>query len=125
MNLHSVGSPGKKFLKIGEVCRQFKLEPHVLRSWEQAFPELSPRKNRAGHRIYSSNDVAVVARIKYLLHGQGLTVEGARRQFRKSEGTIVAMPRNTNQTTHASALIQEITAVRELLLQARNLLDSK
>ncbi len=71
----------KLFYKIGELCTTLGLEPHTLRYWEKEFPFLSPQKNSAGQRIYSSEDVRLIRRIMTLLYQQAYTIEGARRQL--------------------------------------------
>jgi DNA-binding transcriptional MerR regulator len=67
----------KLYYSIGEVSDIVGHEPHVLRSWEQEFDVLSPRKNRAGRRIYTEEDVSTVERIRHLLKDQKYTIAGA------------------------------------------------
>lgn len=71
----------KIFYKIGEVCEQCELEPHVLRYWESEFPLLRPAKNRAGQRIYRKNDIQLIEQIKHLLYERGFTIAGARQKL--------------------------------------------
>jgi DNA-binding transcriptional MerR regulator len=66
---------------IGQVCQLLKLEAHVLRYWEKEFPLLQPRKDMNGRRVYSSRDLRLLLRIKYLLHSRRFTIEGAREQL--------------------------------------------
>ena len=73
--------PEKLFFKIGEVCELTETQPYVLRFWESEFPQLAPRKNRSGQRIYSSEDIEVVQEIKRLLYDSGFTIAGARKQL--------------------------------------------
>lgn len=68
----------KLYYSIGEVSDLVDLKPHVLRYWESEFPELRPRKNRAGRRVYTEDDIAVVRRIQRLLREERYTIEGAR-----------------------------------------------
>jgi DNA-binding transcriptional MerR regulator len=75
----------KLFYKIGEVCEMVGVEPYTLRYWEKEFPFLAPQKNSAGQRIYSSDDLRLVERIKTLLYREGYTIEGARRQIEREE----------------------------------------
>ena len=77
----------KLYRSIGEVSRQVDLEPHVLRYWESEFERLHPRKNRAGRRVYTQEDVAVVQRIKHLLRKEKYTIEGARQVLEREEET--------------------------------------
>ena len=62
---------------ISEVSELAGVETYVLRQWESRFPQLKPKRNRAGRRWYSMNDIAIVRRIKYYLHHEGLTTDGA------------------------------------------------
>ena len=69
----------KLYYSIGEVREMTGLETHVLRYWETEFKELKPRKNRAGHRAYTSEDILIVERIQYLLKQNKFTIEGAKK----------------------------------------------
>jgi DNA-binding transcriptional MerR regulator len=75
----------KLYYSIGEVSERIGHEPHVLRYWEQEFEVLSPRKNRAGRRIYTEEDVEVVERIRHLLKDEKYTIEGARQAIRRDD----------------------------------------
>jgi DNA-binding transcriptional MerR regulator len=68
----------KLYYSIGEVSEETGLDAHVLRYWQTEFEELSPRKNRAGRRVYTEEDIAVVRRIQLLLRVEKYTIEGAR-----------------------------------------------
>jgi DNA-binding transcriptional MerR regulator len=73
----------KLYYSIGEVSDLVDQEPHVLRYWEQEFDVLSPRKNRAGRRIYTEEDIATVERIRHLLKDEKYTIAGARQAIRR------------------------------------------
>jgi DNA-binding transcriptional MerR regulator len=68
----------KLYHSIGEVSERTGLEAHVLRFWESEFPELRPRKNRAGRRVYTEEDIRTVERIQQLLRDDRYTIEGAK-----------------------------------------------
>ena len=75
----------KLYYSIGEVSDLVGQEPHVLRYWEQEFEVLSPRKNRAGRRVYTDKDVEVVKQIRYLLKEEKYTIAGARQAIERDE----------------------------------------
>jgi DNA-binding transcriptional MerR regulator len=75
----------KLYYTIGEVASLVDEEPHVLRYWETEFNQLSPRKNRAGNRVYTHEDIDVVFRIRRLLREDKYTIEGARQQLGRAE----------------------------------------
>ncbi len=67
------------YYSIREVAELIGEKPHVLRYWETEFEALSPRKSRAGKRVYTEEDLAVVRRIRHLLREEQYTIAGARR----------------------------------------------
>ena len=73
--------PEKLYFTIGEVAKLCRLQPHVLRYWEQEFQQLSPSRRRGSRRYYQRKDVVMVRRIRDLLYVQGFTIDGARRQL--------------------------------------------
>jgi DNA-binding transcriptional MerR regulator len=73
--------PGKRYFTIGEVSDLCAVKPHVLRYWEQEFPQLSPVKRRGNRRYYQRQDVITIRQIRALLYEQGFTIGGARQQM--------------------------------------------
>jgi len=73
--------PGKRYFTIGEVSKLCAVKPHVLRYWEQEFPQLKPVKRRGNRRYYQHHDVLMVRQIRSLLYEQGFTIGGARQQL--------------------------------------------
>ena len=70
--------PGKQYFTIGEVSELCFVKAHVLRYWEQEFPQLSPVKRRGNRRYYQRQDVLMIRQIRELLYEQGFTITGAR-----------------------------------------------
>jgi len=75
--------PDKKYFTIGEVSDLCDVKSHVLRYWEQVFPQLEPSKRR-GRRYYQRRDIELVIEIKTLLHEQGYTIPGAKARLSKN-----------------------------------------
>jgi DNA-binding transcriptional MerR regulator len=73
--------PGKRYFTIGEVSDLCGVKPHVLRYWEQEFPQLKPVKRRGNRRYYQRQDVLVIRQIRALLYDQGFTIGGARNRL--------------------------------------------
>ena len=61
------------------------VKPHVLRYWEQEFPQLKPVKRRGNRRYYQRQDVLTIRQIRALLYEQGFTITGARQRLEGSE----------------------------------------
>jgi DNA-binding transcriptional MerR regulator len=77
--------PGKRYFTIGEVSDLCAVKPHVLRYWEQEFPQLKPVKRRGNRRYYQRQDVLVIRQIRSLLYEEGFTIGGARQRLQGEE----------------------------------------
>lgn len=77
--------PGKRYFTIGEVSELCTVKPHVLRYWEQEFPQLNPLKRRGNRRYYQRHDVIMIRQIRDLLYEQGFTIGGARQRMAGNE----------------------------------------
>ncbi|MGB5491742.1 MAG: MerR family transcriptional regulator [Woeseiaceae bacterium] len=73
--------PGKRYFTIGEVSDLCAVKPHVLRYWEQEFPQLKPVKRRGNRRYYQRQDVLIIRQIRGLLYEEGFTIGGARQRL--------------------------------------------
>jgi len=80
--------PGKRYFTIGEVSDLCAVKPHVLRYWEQEFPQLAPIKRAGNRRYYQRQDVMMVRQIRDLLYHQGFTIGGARQKLSGQETKI-------------------------------------
>ena len=100
--------PGKRYFTIGEVSELCGVKPHVLRYWEQEFPQLKPVKRRGNRRYYQREDVLTIRQIRALLYDQGYTIGGARQRM-TDEG-------DSTEATDIQAVIREtIEELEELL----------
>ena len=77
--------PGKRYFTIGEVSDLCGVKPHVLRYWEQEFPQLTPLKRRGNRRYYQRQDVMLIRQIRSLLYDHGFTIGGARQRLSGEE----------------------------------------
>jgi len=77
--------PGKRYFTIGEVSELCDVKPHVLRYWEQEFPQLKPVKRRGNRRYYQRQDVLIIRQIRSLLYDDGFTIGGARQKLTGEE----------------------------------------
>jgi len=93
--------PGKRYFTIGEVSELCAVKPHVLRYWEQEFPQLKPVKRRGNRRYYQRHDVLMIRQIRSLLYDQGFTIGGAR------------------QRLSGESAIQDVTQSQQIIKQLR------
>ena len=93
--------PEKLYFTIGEVAKLCDLQPHVLRYWEQEFPQLNPSRRRGQRRYYQRKDVLMVRKIRVLLYTQGFTIDGARRQLSGELGVDAGIKKKNSTISKA------------------------
>jgi len=101
--------PGKRYFTIGEVSELCNVKPHVLRYWEQEFPQLAPVKRRGNRRYYQRGDVLTIRQIRALLYEEGFTIGGARQRMEGRAGQ--------EDLTQYRQLIRQMIAELEDVLQ--------
>jgi DNA-binding transcriptional MerR regulator len=100
--------PGKRYFTIGEVSELCAVKPHVLRYWEQEFPQLKPVKRRGNRRYYQRHDVLMIRHIRNLLYEQGFTIGGARQRL--------AGPEAKEDASQSQQIVRQLrTELEELL----------
>ena len=82
--------PEKKYYAISEVSELTDVKPHILRYWEDEFPLLRPRKNRAGNRAYRARDIKIVLVIKRLLREGKQSADVVRKRLRDDRAFVKA-----------------------------------
>lgn len=80
--------PNRPLFKASEVCEVAQVQPYVLRSWEQEFPDLGHARPGAAARVYRRSDLVRVLRIRQLVFDEGLTLSGARRKMLEEAGEL-------------------------------------
>ena len=73
--------PQKRYFAIGEVSKLCDVKPHVLRYWEQEFPNLSPNTRRGNRRYYQPEEILLIRKIRELLYDEGYTIQGAKQKL--------------------------------------------
>jgi len=121
-NLNLPPIPGKRYFTIGEVSELCAVKPHVLRYWEQEFPQLKPVKRRGNRRYYQRHEVQLIRQIRNLLYVDGFTISGARNKLDAEIDsampiTQTAVPSKPPKLTKESirSLIKQLDEVVELL----------
>ncbi len=103
--------PGKRYFTIGEVSELCLVKPHVLRYWEQEFPQLTPVKRRGNRRYYQRGDVQIIRSIRELLYEHGFTIGGARQKLEQDDSPA---PASDNKQS-VQQIIGELEEVLALL----------
>lgn len=61
-----------------EIVAMLNIPATTLRFWEDTFPQLSPERTPSRQRLYTSSDIEIINRIKFLLREKGLSLEYAK-----------------------------------------------
>jgi DNA-binding transcriptional MerR regulator len=76
----------KSYYSIGSVSEMFKVNPSLIRFWENEFDILKPKKNGKGDRFFRPEDVKNLRLIYHLLRERKYTIEGAKEFLKKNKG---------------------------------------
>ena len=71
------------FRTISEVAEELDVQKHVLRFWENKFPQVRPMKRGGGRRYYRPDDLDLLRGIRFLLHREGYTIKGVQKLLRE------------------------------------------
>ncbi|MEQ8664356.1 MAG: MerR family transcriptional regulator [Rhodospirillales bacterium] len=129
-------SPGA-FRTISEAADELGLPQHVLRFWESKFPQVKPMKRGGGRRYYRPEDIALLERIRDLLHVEGYTIKGVQKLLRDpsqrdtganghahendsggEDGLQAAEATNRDMEEAIDSAIGRLTELRQALLKA-------
>src|SRR5687767_819259 len=103
--------PAKRYFTIGEVSDLCGVKPHVLRYWEQEFPQLKPVKRRGNRCYYQRHDVVLIRQIRNLLYIEGFTISGARNKLAPEPSA----PIDEDRVQTIRTLIGELEGVLRML----------
>ncbi|WP_128543702.1 MerR family transcriptional regulator [Larkinella soli] len=105
----------KRYYGIREVADMLGVNISKLRFYEKEFPTLKPKKNRAGDRIYTKEDIAQLQDILKLREGKGFTIDGARQQLKE----------RTSRQNEMKQVIGRLKEIRNFFADFRDSLDKE
>lgn len=103
----------KLYYSIGEVADMFEVNASLIRFWEKEFPQLHPRKNSRGNRVYSKKDIELFKKIHFLVKEKGFTLEGAKNALR-----------NKVEEDASELLLNKLMSIRRELMSIEGSLSS-
>ncbi|MDX2289857.1 MAG: MerR family transcriptional regulator [Hyphomicrobiaceae bacterium] len=99
------------FRTISEVSEDLGVPKHVLRFWEQKFPQIKPMKRGGGRRYYRPEDMELLRGIRHLLHAEAYTIKGVQKILRTQGIDVVktaAYAGGTSAVAAVSALAAKV-----------------
>ncbi len=94
------------FRTISEVARELELPQHVLRFWETKFTQVKPMKRAGSRRYYRPDDIALLRKIRNLLHDEGYTIKGVQKLLRQGHVQGQANPPQEQTGTAPDVTVQ-------------------
>ena len=104
---------GPDYLKIGDVARLVGVSPSVLRTWEN-LGLARPSRTGSGYRLFSTEDVRVLKRARFLRRARGLNA-AAIVHLLKKQGVLRAAPPSSAGSSRpdaASSIGSRLRALR-------------
>lgn len=105
----------KMYYSIKEVATEIGVTETTLRYWESVFPQVAPYKGANGVRRYTKDDIKTLRTIYHLVKERGLTLSGAKKQFRQGG------PKESAE--NVSEVIDRLKGIREELLGLKSQLE--
>lgn len=68
---------------IGEVAKELKVETHIIRFWEEKFPQIRPEVGAGKRRYYYNKQLKVLKRVKKFLYEDGYTINGLQKLLKQ------------------------------------------
>lgn len=104
------GKSPSAFRTISEAADELGLPQHVLRFWESKFPQVKPMKRGGGRRYYRPEDIALLERIRDLLHVEGYTIKGVQKLLRDpgQRNAVTGLGQNPIDSTADGDVSQEV-----------------
>lgn len=118
----------KTYYRIREVSELLDISITTLRFWDSVFPQLKPNRTQSGHRRYTSTDIDLIKRIKFLLRDKKMSLKYVknyldnyrkyqpRREFAcKSSDDVMRLLSEIKARTEDAHIIVRIEAVEKYL----------
>ena len=104
----------KIYFSIGEVAKNLKVNPSLIRFWEKEFDIIKPKKNLQGNRLFTTEDIKQLKLIYFLVKEKGMTLKGTK-QILKT---------NKHKTIENYEISDRLQKIRSTLMEIYNNIDS-
>lgn len=104
----------KMYYSIKEVAEMLSVTETTLRYWEMVFPQVKPYKGANGVRRYTKEDIKTLRTVYHLVKERGLTLSGAKKQFRYG-GPMETAETNSDVIDRLKGIKEELLALKEQL----------
>ena len=99
----------KLYYSIGEVAELLHVNASTIRFWEKQFPQIKPKKNKKGNRLFTPAEILLLQKIALLLHKEGYTIEGAKKALKEKKEEDIT-----------NIVIDDLNEIKKRLIQILN-----
>ncbi len=99
---------------VAEVAEITGVKEYVLRYWENYVPQIAPKKDINGRKLYTQEDLKKFLRLRHLIFVEKYTIEGAALRFAKEIDGTTTQPDVSQRT-------KDLAQIRDQLLDVYNL----
>ena len=116
------------YKSIGEVAKILDLvnkkngtlNTHTIRFWEKEFKQIKPKILKGNRRYYNIDTIEVLRKVQYLLKGQGMTINGAKKVLNADKSLkLDELPNNSINANYN--IIKKLTNISNLIKQIKKL----
>lgn len=100
---------------MDEVCKLTDIRPYILRFWESEFDEINPLTSASGQRLYEHKDIMSILNIKNLLVNQKLSIEKAKKSFKKNKKEMHEKSKSHDKGYRSQNLEENLVLIKERL----------
>lgn len=104
----------KLYYSIGEVADMLTVNASLIRFWEKEFPQINPKKNKKGNRLFTPKDIVLLSTVYQLVKVEGHTLEGAKKALKQKKSNGVDSSNTT--ITDVSHVISKLEQIKSKLL---------
>ena len=101
----------RKYFPIGYVAEEMGVAPSLIRFWEKQFPEVKPKKNKNGKRLYTKKEIEKLKSIFVLVKEKGYTLSGAKNILEQKDPGV---------QDNKQYLLDSMTELRAFLIDLRD-----
>ena len=124
-----INKTNEAYKSIGEVAKildlvnkkKGTLNTHTIRFWEKEFKQIKPKILKGNRGYYNIDTIEVLRKVQYLLKGQGMTINGAKKVLNTDKSLkLDELPNNSinarynikNKLKKISNLIKQIKKLK-------------
>jgi len=101
------------YFRIKDAASKVGVLPHVLRFWENQFPNLKPNKTGKGQRLYSDEDIEKFIQVKHLLYTEGYSIQGAKKALKEQKSSPISQKAVNKELAHS--VLNALEEIKEVV----------